>query len=71
MIENERIDCIDSLIFGLNRTAIWRKKMAAQYPSDPRNGRAAECLAGLATDATELSDVAWLRLKPHCGGGVE
>jgi hypothetical protein len=28
MIENEKIDCIDSLIFGLNRTAQWRQKMA-------------------------------------------
>jgi hypothetical protein len=71
MIENEKIDCIDSLIFGLNRTAHWRKKMAAQYPSDPRNGRAAECLAGLASDANALSDDAWLQLKPHCGWASE
>ncbi len=29
MIEDEnKIDCIDSLVFGLNRTAEWRKKMA-------------------------------------------
>ena len=54
MIENEKVDCIDSLIFGLNRTALWRQKMAAKYPTDPRNGRAAECLAELATDAAEL-----------------
>jgi hypothetical protein len=71
MIENEKIDCIDSLIFGLNRTAHWCKKMAAQYPSDPRNGRAAECLAGLAVDAAELSDDAWSQLKPHCGWASE
>jgi hypothetical protein len=62
MIENEKIDCIDSLIFGLNRTAHWRKKMAAQYPSDPRNGRAAECLAGLATDVPEPSTWAMMIL---------
>ena len=65
MIENEKIDAIDSLIFGLNRTAEWRKKMAARYPSDPRNARAAECLAKLATDATGLSDGAWLLLQPY------
>jgi hypothetical protein len=56
MIENEKIDCVDSLIFGLNRTAQWRQKMAAQYPGDPRNVRAADCLLKLASDATELSD---------------
>jgi hypothetical protein len=71
MIENEKLDCVDSLIFGLNRTAVWRKKMSAQYPSDPRNGRAAECLAELATDASELSDDAWSQLKPHCGWASE
>jgi hypothetical protein len=65
MIENEKIDCIDSLTIGLNRTAHWRQKMAAKYPSDPRNDRAAECLSALATKATELSDEAWEQLKPH------
>ena len=45
MIEDEnKIDCIDSLVFGLNRTAEWRKKMAIRYPSDPRNARAAESI---------------------------
>jgi len=42
MIENEKADCIDALTYGSNRTALWRKKMSAQYPSDPRNARAAE-----------------------------
>src|SRR6202035_5990096 len=63
MIENEKIDCIDSLIFGLNRTAQWHQKMAAKYPSDPRNARAAECLSRLATDASKLSDQDWLQLQ--------
>jgi hypothetical protein len=71
MIENEKIDAIDSLIFGLNRTAEWRKKMAARYPSDPRNARASECLAKLATDATGLSDGAWLLLQPYSGWASE
>jgi hypothetical protein len=71
MIENEKVDCIDSLILGLNRTAHWRHKMATKYPSDPRNGRAAECLSALATKATELSDDAWIELKPHCGWASE
>jgi hypothetical protein len=50
MIENEKIDCIDSLIFGLNRTAIWRKKMAAQYPCDPRNS----CVNGGRMDTMQV-----------------
>ena len=63
MIENEKIDCVDALIFGLNRTAQWRQKMAARYPSDPRNARAADCLAKLATDATALTDNDWIQLR--------
>ena len=71
MIENEKIDCTDTLTFGLHRTALWRKKMATLYASDSRNGRAAECLAELATRSNELSDEAWLQLKPHCGWASE
>jgi hypothetical protein len=71
MIENQKIDCTDTLAFGLHRTALWRKKMAAQYPSDPRNARAAECLAALAAVASELSDDAWSQLKPHCNWASE
>jgi hypothetical protein len=71
MIENEKIDCVDSLIFGLNRTAQWRQKMAAQYPGDPRNVRAADCLLKLASDATELSDGTWSQLRLHCGWANE
>lgn len=71
MIENEKIDCVDSLIFGLNRTAQWRKKKAVQFPPDPRNARAADCLLKLATDASELSDGAWSQLQPHCGWANE
>jgi hypothetical protein len=67
MIENEKIDCVDSLTIGLNRTALWRKKMAAKFPSDPRNARAAERLAELATDTAELTDDEFALLKPHCG----
>lgn len=61
----EKTECLDSIIFGLNRTAFWRAKMATQYPSDARNARAAECLAELATDTTELSEESWLALQPH------
>jgi hypothetical protein len=57
MIEDEnKIDCIDPLVFGLNRRAEWRKKIAIHYPSDPRNARAAEWLSRLAIEAAGLSD---------------
>jgi hypothetical protein len=45
--------------------------MATRYPSDPRNARAAQCLAKLATEATGLADVDWLRLQPHAGWASE
>jgi hypothetical protein len=65
MLENERLECIQSIKFGISRTALWREKIGARYPSDPRNGRAADCLAELATGPAELSDEAWLHLQPH------
>jgi hypothetical protein len=71
MLENEALDCIQSIKFGLNRCAQWRGKIASQYPSDPRNGRAAECLAELATGTAELTDEAWSQLQPHFDWGSE
>ena len=71
MIENEKVDCIDALVFGLNRTSLWRQKMAAQYPADPRNARAVECLSKLSTDARALTDEDWSKLQPHSGWANE
>ena len=69
--ENEKVDCIDSLSFGIHRTKLWREKMLAKHPSDPRNGRAAECLAKLAIDAADLTDHEFSLLKPYCGWASE
>jgi hypothetical protein len=33
MIDNEKLDAIDALIFGRNRTANWRRMMAANIRS--------------------------------------
>jgi hypothetical protein len=71
MIEIEKVDVIDSLTIGLNRTALWRQKMATKYPTDPRNGRAAECLGKLAADSKELTDEDFALLKPHCNWASE
>jgi hypothetical protein len=71
MIENEKIDAVDAIAFGLTRTRDWRRRMATKYPGDPRNARATDCLTKLATDATELTDEDWLQLKPHAGWASE
>jgi hypothetical protein len=63
----EKSDCTDSIIFGLNLTSNWRKKLAIKFSSDKRNARAAECLAALATEAAELSDADWSILQPYFG----
>lgn len=70
-IENEKVDCIDALIFGLNRTRDWRQKIASKYSGDPRNARAADCLSKLADEATMLTDEDWLLLKPSAGWASE
>jgi hypothetical protein len=67
MIEIEKSDCTDSLIFGLNHTGKWRKKMGNKFPMDPRNSRACECLFRLAREASELSDSDWRLLQPYAG----
>jgi hypothetical protein len=71
IVENEKVDCADSLSFGIHRTKVWREKMAAKHPFDPRNLRAAECLGKLAIDAKDLSDNDFALLKPYCGWASE
>jgi hypothetical protein len=64
MIEEEqRRDCVDSIIFGLNRTSDFRARKANQYPDDPRNARASESLKKLAKDADDLSNDEWKLLQ--------
>jgi hypothetical protein len=71
MIEADKSDCTDTLTFGLHRTKLWRERMLVKYPSDARNGRAAESLAKLAVDAKDLTDEAWSQLKPYSGWASE
>ncbi len=65
MIKIDNSDMIDSFVVGLNRTGKWRQVMAVKYPLDPRNARAADLLLKLAAEASELSDEAFAKLKPH------
>jgi hypothetical protein len=71
IIENEKVDCIDAIVFELTRTIEWRKKMATRYPQDARNAKAAKSLTSLASDVAALSDNDWIRLKPHSGWASE
>ena len=71
IFENEKVDCIDAIAFGLTRTSDWRQRMATKYPGDPRNLRAAECLSKLAAEAAALTEEDWLQLKPHAGWASE
>jgi hypothetical protein len=64
MIENKKIDCIDALVFGLNRTSHWRQKMAAKYPSDPRN-------AGAGAKLVRLSDTLGKRTEWEASSFLE
>lgn len=57
-------DCIESMIRILERTAEWRKTALARF-ADPRNSKGAETLERLAIDASTLSDEHWNALKPH------
>jgi hypothetical protein len=72
MFQNEnKINCIDSLIFEFNRTGGWRDKMAIRHPSDPRNLRAAQRLKQLAIQAGQLDDEDWKLLQPFYGWASE
>jgi hypothetical protein len=70
-VETEKSDCSDSIAAGLIHTGQWRKRIAVKHPSDPRNIRASETLAGLAAKASELTDGAYLRLQPYYGWASE
>ena len=57
-------NCIDSLSGSITRTANWRRSLQQIYPSDFRNGRAAEALQRLAGETNSLTDYAWSELQP-------
>lgn len=61
---NSKQNCIDSLSEGLSRTANWRRNMQERYPSDVRNGKAADRLHQMAAESGDLSDEAWEELRP-------
>jgi hypothetical protein len=62
---NTKADCINSIFGSLTRTSRWRAGLQKKYPSDARNGRAAETLSRLAKESCNLSDKQWAELQPH------
>jgi hypothetical protein len=63
-MNEQRIECCQSIKFGIARTGQWRSRIAPEY-SDQRNAAAAARLAELAADPAELSDDEWSQLEPH------
>jgi hypothetical protein len=64
MIANSKLNCITDLSASLRRTAGWRRELQKKY-SDHRNQQAAETLDKLAGETNDLTDEAWLELKPY------
>jgi hypothetical protein len=65
ILDQENEHCLESVKFGLDRTATWRDKTDERYPGDPRNARAAKRLRELAADAAELGEKEWQDLQPY------
>jgi len=70
IIENEKDDCVQSIAFGLTRTALWRDKIFERY-GDQRNVWASKALRKLAGDTPALSEESWAQLQPHYDWGSE
>src|SRR5713226_8132291 len=64
MIANSKLNCITDLSASLRRTASWRRELQKKY-RDHRNQRDAETLDKLAGETNDLTDEAWLELKPY------
>jgi hypothetical protein len=65
---DQKQDCVESMIRALEGTSAWRKAIVAKFPNDPRLLKAAATLDQLAIDVTNLTDDHWLSLKPFFGG---
>jgi hypothetical protein len=68
MNNDQKQECIDSMIRALESTSAWRKGIVAKFPNDPRLLKAAATLDQLAIDVVDLSDEQFLDLKPFFGG---
>lgn len=70
-LDNDKNDCIDSMIKGCQRTSAWRKTLTVRFPDDPRNARAARALDNISREATKLTDEQWSEIKQYYGWASE
>ena len=59
---NDKSECIDDIVRMFERTAVWRRAIAANF-NDPRNIRAAETPDKLAIDVAAMTDEEFPRLS--------
>jgi hypothetical protein len=67
MILNDKQDGIEHIARILDQTSAWRKRKAAEWPDDQRNGKASELPDQLAIESANLSDEQWAELQPNFG----
>jgi hypothetical protein len=66
MTNENKIDCIESVIHVLKRTGAWRRAISVDF-NDPRNVRAATTLEKLAIEAAAMTDEQFTDLEPYFG----
>jgi hypothetical protein len=64
-------ECVESITRALERSSVWRKSLAARFPEDGRNLRAAQTLENLAIDAADMTDEQFTTLSSHYGWASE
>jgi hypothetical protein len=64
-IDDDKNDCVESIVKTLKQTSTWRKSLALRWPDDPRNIRAGDKLDKLAAEAASLTDAQFEDLKPY------
>lgn len=65
-MNDNRRDCLASILGGLRRTAHWREqRIAARFPNDARNIAAVGTLRRIAAQFEALTDSEWATLQDH------
>jgi hypothetical protein len=68
ILDQDKIDCIESISQSLERSAAWRRTLVEKFPADKRNEKAAAALDRLALAAATLTDEQWQEIKPRFEG---
>jgi hypothetical protein len=62
MTNDNKSECVDSIVRMLERTSAWRRAISPNF-NDPRIVRAADTLDKLAVDATAMTEEQFLMVK--------